>query len=167
MIYEQFIGALREHETPHIKALSFPESCSPKKIPDAFLSLLPQIIKILEKQLTKLCKLNQVVALFGLQTAPIAIKSTLPVTSKRIINIKNTEHHLCCSLSYLITSAENFNHIKSWEGAENIIIDFTSGEIMDSDYYIAKLSNGAPKRNHLYGALDASHLDAAWKSITH
>jgi hypothetical protein len=166
MTYEQFIGTLRQHETLHVKALSFPESCSPRKIPEAFLSLLPKVIKILEKKAAKLCRFNnQVVALFGLQAAPIAIKSTLPITSQRIINTRNPEYHLCCSLSYLVTSVEGFQDIQSWEGAENIIIDFTSGEIMNGNYYIAKLSQGKPKKTHLYGSIEASHLDAVWKSM--
>jgi hypothetical protein len=165
MTYEQFIGTLMQHETSHVKALSFPESCSPRRIPDNFLVLLPAIIKILDRQKSKLCQINQIVALFGLQAAPVAIKSSLPITSQRIIDARNPEQHLCCSLAYLITCTHTLSQIKSWEGAENIIVDFTSGEIMDGNYYLAKLANTPGKRSRLYGVLDSSRLDSVWKNL--
>ncbi len=166
MTYEQFIATLLKHQTYHVKALSFPESCSPKKIPDSVLTLFPAIIKILEKQVAKLCQLNQIIAVFGLQTAPIAINSSLPIISHRIIDRKQPKRHLCCSLSYMVSSANDFANIKSWKETENIILDFTTGEIMDGNYYMTKLSHRPAVKGHLYGVLDSSELNAVWKNLS-
>lgn len=165
MRYERFIGVLEQNQTARVKAISFPESCSLTKIPEGFLALLPEVIKILESKITRLCGFNQVIAIFGLQVAPIAIKSPLPLAEGRISNPSNPYQHLCVSLSYLVGCPQELSKVKSWAGAENIVIDFTSGEVMSAKYYMSKLFKDAGARVNLYGQISTSILEKVWNSF--
>jgi hypothetical protein len=162
MTYNHFICILKKHQTPRIKALALPKSCAPHKIPQSFASLLPDIIELLEKHIHYFClDAHQILALFGLQPTSVTINTDMPINANRIINEQEPTNHLCCSLTYLVTSKLELEHIESWQDAQTIMIDFTSGLVMDGPRYMSMLFGG-PLAGIAYGNLDHTKLAKIW-----
>lgn len=162
MKYEHFIKTLKQCQTPRIRAVAFPKSCSPHKIPEVFAALIPHIIKLLEEHIAHFCQTNyQILVLFGLQPSSININTSVPITLNRIINRQQPTNHLCCSLTYLVVSKKEFENINSWQGAQAIIIDFTTGLVMDGKHYISLLFN-EPSKGIIYGELNKNILTEVW-----
>jgi hypothetical protein len=165
MTYDHFIAALKQHQTAHVKALAFPESCAPQKIPDSFASLLPDVVELLEKHIQQFCKETQeILILFSLQPGSVTVNSDTPITLNRIINDQCPTNHLCCSLSYLIVPKTEFKRVTSWQGAQTIMVDFTTGVVMDGDRYLSLLFSAAPA-GIAYGNLNSTKLAQAWAVV--
>jgi hypothetical protein len=162
MKYDHFINVLRKHQTPHIKAVAFPESCAPNKIPESFAALLPDIIELLETRIQQFCtKTHQILVLFGLQLGSMTVNSNIPLSQGRIINDQQPTNHLCCSLSYLVVQKNELQHIQSWHGAQTIMVDFTTGLVMDAQQYVSLLFS-EPSTGITYGKLNSGKLARAW-----
>jgi hypothetical protein len=161
MEYTYFIGILKQHQTRHVKALAFPQSCAPVQIPGLFGLLLPDIVELLENRIDQFCTGDQVLALFGLQPGSIALASDYPQQHDRIINAQHPRVHLCCSLAYLTSAEQQLMQIETWHGSQNIIIDFTTGAVMDGRQYLALVLN-QPLPGIIYGTLDEEKLTATW-----
>lgn len=164
MQYNRFIKTLEHNQTSHIKVISFSKSCNPSSIPNVFGLLLPNIIEQLEKSINTLCNNDQVILLFGLQTVSVTFSSDCPRLLNRVINNHNPSAHLCCSLAYLVVPNNQVTNIKSWEGAKNIVIDFTTGTIMDAQHYLSMVLE-QPISGVIYGVLDSAKLRNVWSII--
>lgn len=164
MTYSRFIKVLRQYQTPHVKALAFPQSCAPSKIPNAFRLLLPDIIELLESHIDQFCAQDQVMALFGLQPGSVALTSSAPGLLNRISNAQYPDTHLCCSLAYLTLSKQQLKQIQSWHGSQNIIVDFTTGLVMDGPRYLSQVFAESPK-GIVYGSLNPAKLAMVWAIV--
>ena len=51
-----------------------------------------------------------------------------------------------------------------WENTHSLIIDFTTGDMMDREYYLSILNN-APKAGILLGKMNEEALKIAWKIV--
>lgn len=167
MDYSDFVNVLKQCQTPRIKVLSFPESCAPHKIPSGFLGLLPAVVQLLNSCLQMFCRdSQQVLALFGLQLGSVMINSDAPLQLQRVIDQKNPRQHLCCSLAFLTLSEREMQQTKNWQTAHTLMIDFTTGLVMDGDYYTALVMNESPSEGVVYGTLDTHQLTDLWKTQT-
>jgi hypothetical protein len=164
MTYDHLIALLKQHQTLRIKAIAFPQSCTPNQIPDAFGQLLPDIIKLLEAHIEQFCGNEHVLVLFGLQPGSISFTSDYPVQLNRILDNQQPHIHLCCTLAYLTSPQHQLEQLQSWQGAQNIIIDFTTGTVMDGDRYFSQVFS-EPLKGIVYGMLDNSKLASAWELV--
>jgi hypothetical protein len=164
MEYQDFIKILEQGATKRIKPLSLPTSCSLSRIPEAFSRTFPSIISVLNDNLKKLCpNKNQVIAIYSLQPATLAIWSKTPCLG-RIIDPRNPQYHFTCVLSYMLAAKEKLKNITTWasEDIKNIAVDFTSGEIMDQNYYFRKANCPQFEPGIIYGYFDPRELTIAW-----
>jgi hypothetical protein len=166
MTYDHFIDVLTGYQTSHVKALAFPNSCAPKRIPSAFALLLSDVVALLEQHSAQLCPTNQVIALFGLQPSSVALTSDYPLLLNRVLNKQHPNVHLCCSLAYLKTPKDQLSQIESWQGAQNLIIDFTTGIVMDGLCYLSQIFS-EPKKGIVYGILNSVKLAKVWAIVNH
>ncbi len=135
-------------------------------IPNEFILLLPNIVEIVHSNKEKLCKKNEVIAIFGMQVSFMSITSDIPRITNRVINSNNPNCHLCCNLNYLVTDAQKQNKATSWEGAKTIMIDFTTGVVMDKIEYLKQIVNKNESCGRVYGYLDRIKLANIWKVVT-
>jgi CheY-like chemotaxis protein len=161
MEYKKFIQALEQCATLRLKPLSLPASCSLSRVPEAFSCTLSSIVAVLDANIDKICKNDeQSVAVFSLQ--PVSAICDLKPNPNRIINLENPEHHFCCSLGYLLQQKKTEKiYASSWSDSLNIIIDFTTGEIMDNECYFNKMKI-SKNPGVVYGNIDESQLIIAW-----
>lgn len=164
MIYDHFIGTIRKNQTSHVKAISFQGSCAIERVPNALSALIPDITKALENNFHKLCKKNQVIALFGIQPGPPLLESEQPLQLNRVLSKSTPKQHLCLSLQYVVAASDKLEQLKNWEGASTLIIDFTTGLIMDSQYYFAKYFN-CDLKGTVYAQIKSSSLDKVWNDL--
>lgn len=165
MKYQNFIAQLKQYETAHIKTVAFPGCCTMDEIPDVFASLLPEIIQNLENNLLSLCAQNQVLAVIGMQIGPPMLESIAPLELKRIYSKQNPSQHFCLVLQYLLLTPEQLEQdIESWYGSETLMIDFTTGKIMDAEYYLSLMLN-KPVQGICYGQLSKDKLDDIWQQL--
>jgi hypothetical protein len=176
MTYQQFIYYLKKNQTDNVKPLYIPESCSVNQIPQAFATLLHDIVSLIQNQLDLFCAQNQWVALFGFQVASGFIQSSLPKLFKRIHYPEQPDCHFCCVLYYrTLTPKEYINRkqfprcsagtaekIESWGAYKTIVVDFTTGTVMDVEHYLGLITQTHDK-GKIYGSLDARRLQAAWE----
>lgn len=163
MIYTDFIKHLRALETKHIRVLSFPSSCSESQLPENFSCLFPEILNILEQNISVLSPENKIIGLFSLQAAAGRISSSL----RKKLHCQAPDYHLCYVLNYLILpfSASNKYQVSDWDKYQSLVIDFTSGEVMDIDRYLF-LSGYYGTEGKIYGHLSANLLKKAWQLYT-
>jgi hypothetical protein len=165
MKYKHFINLLEQHQTKHIKMLAFPGCCTMDEIPDIFASLLSEIFQILEENLRLLCANNQVLAIIGMQKGPPMLESSVPVMANRVYSPDHPQQHFCLVLQYLLLTPEQIEQgVDSWYGSETLMIDFTTGKIMDAEYYLAALLNQTPK-GVCYGQVAENKLAQVWQSF--
>jgi hypothetical protein len=162
MNYHEFFDASKNAETKHVKALFFQNSCAVTQIPSAFRLLIPYLICWMQAHLKDFCNPGEVIGLFGLQVMSVAIESSLPQKLNRIHYPKTPTYHLCVSLNYLILPLHLINVIKSWRDHQSLIVDFTTGEIMDSDRYLS-LTLGIDLPGKIYGKISPKLLDQSWQ----
>lgn len=165
MLYTGFINCLRKAETTRVKALSIPSSCALTQIPCAFQMLIPHIVKLIDQNIDQFCHVHQIVAWFGLQVTSGGIQSNLPQQLNRIHYPYYANVHFCCVLSYLTVDHDAFSAIDSWQNYQSLVIDFTTGDLMDNQHYIFQmLGQSSPGR--IYGQLDQKLLKKAWTLAT-
>jgi len=162
MIYEEFIRCLKRLETTQIKVLSFPSSCTLTQLPEAFHTIFPELINILQNNFAEFCQQDEVMGLFSLQAAAGRIESPLPQQYNRIYFLEQPDCHFCCVLNYLILSAEKITKINDWKNYHSIVVDFTSGDIMTIEHYLFLTAN-YPAEGKVYGQLNAELLEKTWQ----
>ncbi len=164
MNYTNFISHIEHYQTAVIKSLSYPQSCDMTSIPEVFSFFLPTIIRILHHHREKLCKKDETVRIFSMQTSAGAIISTWAQQANRFINTKNPQMHVCYSLNYLALPIHCQKIPETWVGARSVIIDFTRGRVMDAAQFLFEISHQG-KQGVVYGELDAAALELAWRII--
>ncbi len=162
MKYELFVDILKKHQTARVKALFFPGSCATERIPSLFAFLIPDIITILCNNINQLCKENEVIAVFGIQPGPPPIESAQPLLLQRVLNKAYPRNHLCLVIQYLITTVDQMPQLTEWNGAKSMIIDFTTGRLMNDDYYISTIEGKEHPKGIIFGAVDENKLDMIW-----
>lgn len=143
MVYEDFIACVEQHQTNKVKALYFKSCCATTALPHPILASIPTLVQFLEKTEPSLCQKGQSLYLFGLQ--PCAMASP-PDTA---------QPHLCCVLKYLLLE-EGKHKPSDWSEEHNLVIDFTTGEVMDSQHYLSRVFDQA-SQGISYGMLYHSH----------
>lgn len=161
MIYREFIDILGKTQTKQVKAIAFPSSCAITRIPRAFNILLPCIVQCIQAEINSFCSTNELIAIFGLQMSSGTVQTEMPKKLHRIYDKHHSNYHLCCVLSYLILPIENSTLPEDWQNSRSILIDFTSGEIMDGERYLSLVFNH-PVNGKLYGTLPEKLLTKAW-----
>lgn len=161
MNYCHFIKTLESHQTKSVKAVALPESCGMMQIPSIFSQLFPNIFKIIQLNIKKLCDKDEIVAIFGLQASFTPIVSSLPKQLNRVISDESPGCHFCCNLNYLSIKPRQCQKINSWGNAKAIVVDFTSGAVMDANRYLYKIFNKGDA-GIIYGWIDRELLEKAW-----
>lgn len=164
MEYKSFTKIIKRGGCKEIDALSIPESCSMTRIPDEFGLLLPNVLKILHDNLYDLCDKEEEINIIGMQVSFTPIISDLPRILDRVVDPKHHDWHFCCSLNYLVVRKVGDQKVKSWENAKSVIIDFTTGVVMDPNKYLSFVLN-QEKGGTIYGYLDSSLLNKIWNLI--
>ncbi|MBP6104766.1 MAG: hypothetical protein KA508_06910 [Gammaproteobacteria bacterium] len=126
MVYKDFIACVERHQTEKVRALYFESCCATTTIPDPILSSVPKLVQLLEKTEPPLCQKGQSIYLFGLQPCAMASHSDI------------SRQHLCCVLKYLLLD-DGSHQPSDWSGEHNIVIDFSTGEVMDNQRYLSKV----------------------------
>lgn len=162
MDYTQFIKAVNRHKTANITALKIPSSCAMEQIPDLFSNLMGNICDIIKSNINKFCNNNEVIAIFGLQPSIAPITSEIPKKLNRIINPKHPDWHFCCTLSYMALKTEKISTTKSWHNSKSIVIDFTTGAIIDADRYLTTILS-QKINGTVYGCLQQDLLKQIWE----
>ena len=166
MKYQDFIAIVKQHQTAQIKTVAFPGCCTMDEIPDVFASLLPEIIQILADNLPSLCAENQVLTVIGMQIGPPMLESVMPLKLKRIYNADYPTQHFCLVLQYLLLTSEQLQQgVDSWYGSETLMIDFTTGKIMDAEYYLSLMLNNTLK-GICYGQIAEQQVENAWQQLS-
>ena len=163
MFYQDFIQCVHEQDSAKIKALNIEESCATEQVPQEVLYLFPALIKLLEKNLTFVSS-NEVMLLFGLQPCAVFIHSDFPLTSNRIFDKEDPSRHLCCVLQYFLASKISTGQDRNWQKTETVVVDFTTGFLMDNECYFAKVFD-LPSQGLVYGNLQPNELNAIWAKI--
>lgn len=164
MFYQDFIQCVYEQGSEKIKAFKIEESCSTEQVPQEVLRILPALIELLEKNLPFVSS-SEVVFLFGLQPCAVSIHSDFPLRFNRVFDKKNSFKHLCCVLQYFLASKKSLDQDRSWQKTQTLAIDFTTGFLMDNEYYFAKVFD-LPSQGLVYGSLQPSELNAIWARIS-
>lgn len=162
MVYQDFIKKVDQQKSRTVKALSLENSCSTNKIPAIVLSLIPNLIQLLENH-SSFSHPKQNLMLCGLQPVAVSIQSIFPLLSKRIWDLCHPNMHFCCVLHYLFIPKK----IRTLEMTENyqcqtLIIDFTTGLLMDNQCYLSKALGLLPTNGTVYGCLNQDDLNDAW-----
>lgn len=155
---------VKHHETRRIRAFRGEQQGSPEHIPSAFALLMPEVISALNDNLEDICTQDEALVIFGLQPASAMIASNLPLEKNRSIDGLQPDYHFCCTLDFFKVSLEECNNIESWTSTDSVIVDFSAGEVMDSDRFLAKL-HGLPQAGTIYGNISAEALEIAWKIV--
>ena len=166
MQYEHFIKAIETYQTKHVQAIAFPASCAPEQAPSEFAAFLADVIILLEQYHHALCQSDEIIAIFGIQAGPALLKSQLPLRLDRIAYDNNPTYHFCLILQYLVTDSNQLSQLSSWQGSHNLVLDFTTGYIMDPAYYVALVQQEqSPQQGLLLGQINQQRLTSAWKEL--
>jgi hypothetical protein len=164
MDYHYFINRIKHHETDRIRAFRGARRTKPEQIPDAFALLMPEIIKILQLNISRICPTGMGMVIFGLQPAGGMSVSNRPQLLNRRVKGQSNKSHFCCTLDYVLSPMEKIGVSEGWDHTHSIVIDFTSGEIMDCDRYHSQLFN-KPETGVLFGRINNYTLNIVWKVV--
>lgn len=164
MNYDYFIGMVKHHETNRIRAYRGTQQTSPEHVPAAFALLMPEIISIINFNFSEICKPEESIVIFGLQPASAMIASNQPLELGRSIEGLQPDYHFCCTLDFFRTTTIEPHQNEEWVNTDSIIVDFTTGQMMDSDRFLAKL-HFLPKQGKFYGRISKEALNIAWTII--
>ncbi|MBS0359290.1 MAG: hypothetical protein JSS53_08485, partial [Proteobacteria bacterium] len=130
----------------------------------AFGLILNEVISILNNNLKYLCQEDEGIVIVGLQPAGCMIRSQKPEMLKRYIDQELRDTHLCCTLEYLIRPIHQLNDVLHWNHTQSVIVDFTSGLVMDNEQYLAQLNLGK-KVGMTFGRINSDILRTTWQII--
>ena len=104
------------------------------------------------------------------------ITSSLPKQLNRIINVAQPDCHFCCNLNYLTIKPGQNKKITSWQNAKTLVIDFTTGAVMDCANHLRQILDSRIRGNDraygnddggiVYGWLDQAMLNKVWQIVT-
>lgn len=160
-----FFITMKSAENDFVVALNIPQSCAMAQIPSEFRYCLPNIVDILNHNKKKLCKKNEIIAVFGLQVTSAPLVSDTPKNTGRIISKDNPNIHFCCNLDYLPIPPHKKEKITSWRGSKTIAIDFTTGIVMNNSEYINRLFHKDCDAGIIYGYLEPALLTSIWRMV--
>lgn len=158
---DYFFGMVGQFETKRVQAYRGPiDSSAFHKVPKPFGLLMHNIIEVFDKHIERFCCDSEKIVLIGFQ--PIAVKyhSDLPIKFNRIYSKKDPRSHFCCSLEFIVVPIEQKDGF-TWQDTDSILIDFSSGHIMDQNNFF-KLLSGRESVNHL-GKIEEQLLNTAWQ----
>ncbi len=162
MRYDYFIGMVRNHETSRIRSFSGSQQTNPEHIPAAFALLMPEVIAILKENFNEVCEADQGIVIFGLQPASGMIASNRPLELERFVDGLQLDYHFCCTLDFFKVPMSQIDKADDhWHCTDSVVIDFTSGEVMDSDRFLSKL-HALPEAGKLYGCIKEDALEIIW-----
>ena len=101
--------------------------------------------------------------IFSMQSASIPITSSLPEYLDRIIDPEHPDWHFCCNLNYMTLKGNEDQNLKAWSNAKTVVIDFTTGILMNATRYVAEITH--QDQGIYYGLLDQTQLEQTWKSL--
>lgn len=157
MQYQTFINTIKCHETENVTALSYNDCCSLESFPPEFIPLLGEIVRLLDESKELICgETNCKIAIIGMQIIPRWLASKTAYKTRT----SGKNYHLCYLISYLLIG-HNQEKPRSWSHQETLVVDFTTGEIMDNDRYFS-LAFGESKRGCQLGTIPQKQLDIAW-----
>jgi hypothetical protein len=61
-------------------------------------------------------------------------------------------------------SKKKINQLHSWQNSDSMVIDFTTGEVMDGKRYCSQLFGG-PLQGIVFGSLAADKLEKVWAMV--
>jgi hypothetical protein len=165
MEYEKFIEAFDKCliGIERIKTLSsLPAKYWLSRIPESFACTFPSIVSVINSNLKAICDNRwQTIALYTLEPAGLAIVNREP-NPNRIVDPKNREHHFCCFLKYMLLDKKRLKTVTKPNEGKIIVVDFTTGLIMNIDQYFYILKIGK-NPGAIYGGINEAQLTAAWE----
>lgn len=161
MKHEYLIGKIKQYQTPRIRAYEGGVNSKPEQVPAAFALLIPEIFAILSVNLDNICEPSEGLVIFGLQPASTMLTSNAPMELKRSIPSLQPDYHFCCTLDYFIVPLGELDKTHHWQKTHSIIIDFTSGKLMDSDRFLAQHCI-EPITGKEFGEISQEALDIVW-----
>jgi len=164
MDYQDFVGALSRCEGKNVKVRAIKNLCYPTPIPEAILPLFQDMMGILQAARKTLFKKDEKIIIFGIQFTPVARESDAPLALKRVFNPKAPKTHLSCSVQYVKKSMSDSSEINPVKSCESVIVDFTVGEVVDSNYYLSKITH-QNFGGKLYGLIKSERLSLIWPAI--
>lgn len=161
MDYGDFIEFVGRHQTERVKGLHFDSCCATNGIPSSVLSFIPQLIRLLHNSHIFLSEPDQIIYLFGLQPCVIALQPSL----SEIADEKNSESHLCYVIKYLLLDRHQ-KQPSTWSKEHNLVINFTTGQLMDNQYYLSMVFN-LDTQGTVYGKIyDQEANDTLFNKVT-
>lgn len=158
-----FFGMVGQFETNRIQAYQGAiDSSALHQVPEAFGVLLQSIITIFHQNLDKFCQPDQKLLLIGLQPLAIKYYSDYPIEKKRIFSADDSRAHFCCTLEYMRAGLSQPANMP-WQDTRSILIDFTTGEVMDRDFFLARIMGQDSGQDKVLGVMDEQQLAAAWQ----
>ncbi len=160
MDYKAFINAIDTCNAKKIKSFYLKGICYTKQLPNNLLPLLKEAIRVLDNS-TTFFQEKMEIYFYSIQFTPFSIESELPQTTQRIFQHKSPRIHLTCSLQYIKKNTSNYPTLNDFSHSDSIVIDFTSGEIGDRNYYLSKIKN-KKSATGLLGMINKHKLNKAW-----
>jgi hypothetical protein len=121
------------------------------EIPASFIQTLPEILKLMSRSLDLLCQdKNKGILIVGIRPCVSMIE-------------ENDRSHFCCSLEFEIHPLKELHQIDKRTHTFSVIINFSTGEIMNNDMYVNKLFIEYLKNAVIYGNIDSQTLSQCWK----
>ena len=162
MKYQTFIEAITKHQTKRVRAINLPQSSSPDPIPANFITLIPDVIHIMDKHFDELSDGMPYLGIFGLQPVGFAVQSSMPIAKGRIASSTQMSNHLCCILYFL--PMNTINQVTDWKNHKSIIIDFTKGAVIDQARYLHYVVH-SKELGKTYGKINAKKLADVWQAV--
>jgi len=120
-------------------------------IPSSFINVMSEILTILSKSFNLICvEKNKGILIVGLKPCVSMIE-------------KNSEQHFCCSLEYEVHPLNKLHQIDKRTHSKSVIINFTTGEIMNENMYVNQLFKDYLKNALVYGSIESQKLALCWK----
>lgn len=165
---EYFFGMVNQYETSRIQGYRGDiHSSAISKVPRSFGFLLQNIIKEFEANLDFFCSAEQKVIIIGFQPLAVNYHSDTPKKLNRVYSKLEPSAHFCCTLEYIVVP-KNQRATGGWQKTLSILVDFTTGEIMDRSYFIDRFDgNSLDKANNKglsIGVIQDELLKIAWQT---
>ncbi|MDX2164900.1 MAG: hypothetical protein SFW07_05745 [Gammaproteobacteria bacterium] len=163
MDYQDFVGALSDCQMDNIKVQAVKDMCYSSPLPKAILPLFQDILSILQTTTTLFTKKEKII-IFGIQFTAVTLESNQPLVLNRVYNRKSPKAHLSCSIQYVKTRISDVAITDAAKNIETLVIDFTLGEVVDTNYYLSKVMH-KNLGGTLYGLIKNEKLSSTWPAI--
>jgi hypothetical protein len=164
MPYSLFVKTIQQHQTDDIKVFLGRKASALERVPLSFIKLLGHVLPLMQANINQLRpNLHDLIVIFGLQPAAVMISTMTTGNEAK----QNT--HFCCTLDYMCCPHDQSTELTRLSSLQykthTLMIDFTTGEIMDEDRYLAKICSENETNGYSYGYIPEDFSRAAWQQV--